>query len=405
MRIVVANKFWYRRGGAESVVLAEAAALSEAGHEVAHFATAHPDNEPSPWSSYFPPYLELGGGAALTPSEKAVAAARLFHNGGGRAESSGRCSTSSGRTSSTPTGTTRQLSPSILLEARRRRVPVVQSLHDCHKVCPADLLLRAGGEACLPPRCRGLWYGPAVTNRCLKASAAVSALAAAELCFQRARHVYDRCVTRFISPSAFLAGVMADGGWTTPVDVVRNAVELRAEPPRPGRAFVYAGRLAAGKGLEVLCEAAGRAGVALSVAGDGPLRAPLAAGFPGVTFLGRLTQEDVRSLLRTARAAVLPSTCVENAPMALVEAMAAGAPVVATMTGGVPELVEDGREGLLVPPGDVEALARALSRLDDDAAYAAALGEAGRRRASREHGMPLHLEGVLAAYEKAIEAT
>ena len=80
MRILVANKFWYRRAGLERVMFDEIGWLEDAGHEVAHFSTQHPENDASPWSDYFAPYLEIGPQTTLTPREKAIAVERMFWN-------------------------------------------------------------------------------------------------------------------------------------------------------------------------------------------------------------------------------------------------------------------------------------------------------------------------------------
>jgi len=77
MRVVMAANWWYRRGGLGAVMLDEAAGLEARGHEVVPFAAAHPDNVGTPWSRYFPPFLELSDdGRGLGPAAKAEAAER-----------------------------------------------------------------------------------------------------------------------------------------------------------------------------------------------------------------------------------------------------------------------------------------------------------------------------------------
>lgn len=403
MRVLVANKFWYRRGGLEQVMFDEIDALTCAGHEVAHFSTAHPRNQASPFSDYFVPYLDLGGQLVLTPGQKVTAALRLFDNA--EAAKRFRRLVRDFRPDVVHAhGIHRQLSPSILEVARREGVPVVQTLHDMHKLCPEDRLLRAGSEACVPPRCGKLWYGAAVTNRCAHGSAAVSALAACELAYQRMRGVYERCVARYLSPSRFLAERMRESGWRrTPIDILRNPV-APGESGEAGDYFLYAGRLAQEKGIDKLLEAADIARLHVIVAGDGPMRERLRERFPNAEFVGHLEPAGVRSLLRHARAAVLPSTCVENAPLAVLEAMASGVPVIATAVGGVPELLDDGVEGLLVPPGDVAALQKALVRLASNPDYGKSLGAAGRSRAAHVNGIDRHLDGLLEAYASVMGA-
>jgi glycosyltransferase involved in cell wall biosynthesis len=120
------------------------------------------------------------------------------------------------------------------------------------------------------------------------------------------------------------------------------------------------------------------------------------AAEPGVEWLGRL--EDVRSVWRRAHIAVLPSTYGEGLPKALLEAAACGRPIVAADMPGTREIVRPGETGLLVPPGDVAALAGAIAALAADPARRSALGQAGRALVEREFAEPLVAEATLALY-------
>lgn len=407
MRVLVVNKFWYRRGGLERVMFDEAAWLEAAGHEVAHFSTAHPDNEPSPYSDYFAPYLELGAGGRLGARDAVRAGVRLFHN-----RPAARCVTrliAEFRPDVVHAhGVHRQLSPSVLTAARRRGVPVVQTLHDYHKVCPADTLLLAGRAPCEPRRCRTYWYGAAVRHRCVRGSVGASVLSAAETTYQRTRRAYEHAVSCFICPSGFLASVMRDAGVAPDrLRVVANAmglpqVEAEERPAGGPGSFLYAGRLAPEKGVGVFLEAAQAADVRVVVAGDGPFAQTLGSRGARGEFRGRVGGAELERLVEGARAVVVPSVCLENAPMAVLEAMAAGTPVIASRIGGIPELIDDGVEGILVEPGDVGDLAAALRRLTDEPETARAMGERGRARVMRDFTPERHLEGLLDAYEHAI---
>ena len=136
--------------------------------------------------------------------------------------------------------------------------------------------------------------------------------------------------------------------------------ELRRKFGLEGPTLVFAGRLTAQKSLGVGIEAARRAGVSLVIAGDGPDRASLEALGYG-RFLGPLSRHEVLELFRAGDASLL-SSAWENFPHTVVESLAVGTPVIATRTGGVAEVLEDGVNGLVVEPGDVEALAAAISR-------------------------------------------
>lgn len=161
----------------------------------------------------------------------------------------------------------------------------------------------------------------------------------------------------------------------------------RPAPETPAH-LLFVGRLAAVKGVPVLLEALqGLIGdhpdLRLTLVGDGPERdglERLAAGLGNhVDFVGYRSQDEVAALLREATALVLPSFA-EGLPVVLMEALAARLPVVTTRIAGVAELVEDGKSGLLVPPGDLVALRAALARVLGDPVMRARMGAAGRAK-------------------------
>lgn len=179
-----------------------------------------------------------------------------------------------------------------------------------------------------------------------------------------------------VVPSEYLATIAR--GWGLDADrivVVPNpapSVEAVSPSPLEPNTFVFAGRLTRQKALRTAMDALAQVpGARLLLIGDGPERAKLErhaheSGLNGrVSFAGARTRADVLSALAGARAAVLSSDW-ENFPHGAVEALAVGTPVVATAVGGVPEIVRDGVNGLLVPPGDPASLARALRLLVED---------------------------------------
>lgn len=173
---------------------------------------------------------------------------------------------------------------------------------------------------------------------------------------------------------------------------IRNGIDVlrfRYTGPRADGPAVFVGRLATAKAVDVLLEATARAVQAepsfrLEIAGDGPCRDDLVAladriGLAGhVRFLGVVS--DVPGVLARGSQFVL-SSLSEGIPLVALEAMSVGLPVVATSVGGLPEVVEDGETGLLVPPRDPEALARAMLRLYRDPDLCSELGRTARARA------------------------
>ncbi len=200
---------------------------------------------------------------------------------------------------------------------------------------------------------------------------------------RKARNRALRRVNHLVCPSSYLAELAV--GWGVPrerVTVLPNAApplpalpdreEARARLDVDGPMLAFAGRVTKQKSLGVALAALSQVeDVSLLVAGDGPdlpeVRTRVAElDLDGrVRFLGPLGRDEVLTLFRAADASLVTSSW-ENFPHTVVEALAVGTPVIATSVGGVPELVRDGVNGLLVPPGDVEAVARAIRRLLDD---------------------------------------
>ena len=204
------------------------------------------------------------------------------------------------------------------------------------------------------------------------------------------RNAALRRARRVVVPSAYLRDLAV--GWGVAAErltVVPNpAPPLARLPARDearrtlglnGFTLATAGRLTRQKALGDALEAVARVGaVSLVVAGDGPERRSLerqasALGIADrVRFSGPLSRDQVLTLYRAADAA-LSTSAWENLPHSVVEALAVGTPVVATAVGGVPEVVRNGENGLLVPAGDVDSIAGAIGRLAGDEALRAAL--------------------------------
>jgi phosphatidyl-myo-inositol alpha-mannosyltransferase len=202
-------------------------------------------------------------------------------------------------------------------------------------------------------------------------------------------------------------------------EIVPNGVDTRrfadAEPAElpEGTRLLFVGRLDSRKGFPVAVRAfarlAGTEGrdLRLIVVGDGPERDAV-EGLPGalrsrVTMLGTLANEDLPPIAAGADLFLGPATGGESFGVVLIEAMAAGLPVVASDTPGYDEVVRDGVDGLLVPPSDPDALAVAAGRVLDDPELSARLAAAGRERA-RTYDWSVVVPRIEALYERARRA-
>ena len=190
--------------------------------------------------------------------------------------------------------------------------------------------------------------------------------------------------------------------------------DLRVGPPPAGAngAFRLAcvGQLQPAKGYHLLLEAlaalaaAGRA-VTLTIVGDGPDRDALLAHAgrlalgQRVAFVGALNQEGVRKVYACTDAFVLASFA-EGVPVVLMEAMAAGVPCVATRITGIPELIRDGVDGLLVTPSSVDELAHAIGRLIDEPGLRATLARSARRRVAEQYNLTTNVQRLADVFRR-----
>ena len=237
--------------------------------------------------------------------------------------------------------------------AREAGARTVLHLHNYRLVCAVGTCFTRG-EDCT--RCHGRWTLPGARLNCRGASRAESAVYAAGLARQQRR--LTAAADAFVVPSAFALGRLRElgaplGDRARVIPSVQRAFADR--PVRDGTYALAVGRLTAEKGFEDAVRGCERAGVPLVVAGDGPDAARL-EGLAGAatTCLGRVTPERLAELRAGAAVAIVPSRYAEILPLAALEAMAAGLPVVAAASGGLAEIVP--AEGLY-PPGDADALA------------------------------------------------
>ncbi len=357
MKILLVNRYHYPVGGTETYLFALDRMLREAGHQVRHFSAADPRNLPCGEAEFF--------ARPLDPQKRPFDAARMLWNG----EAARKLDALLARERPDVAHLNlvhHSLTLSILGPLARRKIPVVWTVHDLLPLCPNHLMLRAGKpcEDCL----RG-GYRACLLHRCVGGSVSKSLAGSFETWAARRLRLYDK-VGCFIAPSECYRALLERAGFS------RASVLHLPNPLPPGTAFdytppegdyiLYCGRLSEEKGLFPLLEAAKRLGAPLVVAGEGPLKSALEAaaarGGSRVTFRGRVEGEALRKLYRGAKCVAVPSLWREASGYAACEAMAMGRVVAASRAGGLAEHVADGETGFLVPPGDADALTKALSR-------------------------------------------
>ncbi|HEX3974776.1 MAG TPA: glycosyltransferase [Solirubrobacteraceae bacterium] len=405
MRVLLVNKFFRPGAGAETSFLHTRRLLQERGHDVIDFAMRDDANLPSPYASFFAPSRSYAADVPLR--ERAAHALSSVYSPAAR-RAIARLLDAHRPDVAHLHNVYHQLTLSIVDELASRRVPIVLTMHDWKIACPAYTLFTEG-EVCR--RCPTGNVASAVRHRCVKSSAAASAIAATEAIVAHRRGSYEK-VQRFIAPSRFAVGVAALAGVAEakvthiPNFLPDDELNVTARSDDAGARLLYAGRLEATKGIRGLLAAFARVRTpaTLRIAGRGELEEEVraaAAADPRISYLGLLPRDELYAEIDAARAVVLPSLYEDNGPLIILEAQARAKAMIVTDRGGPPEFVRHDETGLVVDPASPVSLAAAMERLAGDADLARTLGARAQQDVRREHSAARHYELLSRTYADA----
>ncbi|MDI3513651.1 MAG: hypothetical protein PWP40_880 [Rhodocyclaceae bacterium] len=394
------NNYHYRRGGSDAVYLEHAALLESIGWRNAFFSMHHPRNFETPWSKYFIDELEFGHSYSL--SQKLLMASKVVYS----LEAQRKLKR---LLQDFPADVAHlhciyhHLSPSILTTLRDAGVPVVMTAHDLKIACPAYKMLNSDG---ICERCRDGSLFNVVKQRCIRNSLAASAVVWAESTLHRWLNTYQSKTSRIVVPSQFYVNKFIEWGWPKEkLTYIPNYIDSFQYIPEynSGDYFLYFGRLAPEKGVATLMRAAKASNVKLKIVGIGPLEADLKAlqeNLQGdIHFLGYRSGSELQSLIRGARATVLPSEWYENAPMSILESYALGTPVIGAQIGGIPEMIIEGETGWTFKSGDVDELTGLISRVAKyPSSHLEETGRAARGYVQDKFSRSGYVESTLALY-------
>lgn len=392
MRILqVHNRYRSAMPSGENLVVdREGKALADAGHEVLRFG--RDSDEIEHWSAV----------------KKAALPARVVWSSGARRDLTAALRRNRPDVAHVH-NTFPLLSASVLYACRDAGVPVVATLHNYRLVCASGDLFRQGAT------CHDCMYRlpvPGLVHGCYRGSRAATApLVVANVAHRKAWR-------SLVSAYVFISAAQRDlhAGLHLPQDrvFVRHNMIPRQDVPLVPRepVVVYAGRLDEVKGVRLLMAAWDRyraispdPGLRLVIAGSGSLQREVAAwasARPSVQMTGHVPAAEVAELRSRARAVIVPSVWEEPFGLVVVESMAAGSPPIAAGHGSLVELVTPGVDGVLFPPGDAEALARAVAGIETDPGKYESYGKQARETYEQRFNPEHSLRHLLEIYGFAI---
>jgi glycosyltransferase involved in cell wall biosynthesis len=297
------------------------------------------------------------------------------------------------------------ISPSVLGAAGEFSLPVVATLHNYRLMCSNGLLFRDGAPCEL---CVGRSAWPGVVHRCYRDSRVASMPVALGIEAHTRLKTWTRGVSAFVALSQFARHKFIEAG--LPAQRIHVKPNFVLPPSRiregSGGFALFVGRLSPEKGVDLLIEAWSSELGRLLIVGEGRDAVELekrgVRHGPSVQFLGPLSHERTMQLLRKARALVVPSRSFEGFPLVVAEAYAHAVPVIAPAAGVFPEIVRDGKSGLLFVPGDSDSLrARVVELMDPSTSRR--LGETARQLYEGRYAPRRNLGLLLNIYEQVIE--
>ena len=367
MKILMVNKFLYPRGGCETYMLNLAEELKAKGHEVEYFGmydenntvgnslglyTTNMDFHSKGLARFLYVFKIIYSFEAKRKIEKVLDDFKpdVVHMN----------------------NINFQLTPSIIYAVKKRNIPLVQTVHDYQMICPNHLLY-SFGEVKPCERCISGSKFNCFKYNCIHGSKVKSLIGSIEAKLYSILKTYKK-VDLYICPSKFLEEKLLSASelYKGKTLALHNFIEKKPMPQKivPEKPYVaFASRLSKEKGVDLLCETAKMLPeYSFIVAGSGPDGECL-KDIPNITMKGFLTGDELISLMANAKVMLLPSVWYENCPLSILETHSFGVPVITMNSGGMAELVEDGKTGALINEPTPEAIAEAIRRCFEDEEY------------------------------------
>lgn len=357
MKVLLIDVYNFNKGGAETVCFNTGKMLEEHGHKVVYFTLKWKNNNPSPYSKYFPESKETRRGPLrqvknminyfyhfeatqkieqLIVDEKPdIAHIHLMWG---------------------------QITPSIFPVLKKYNIPILFTVHDYRIVCPAYTFRNGKGQIC--EECQGKHFYKCFINTCTKGSKLMSVVMATEQYFRNAFFNPVKNIDGFIYVSNFAKNIQEKympAVKNVPNIVLYNFSTSIAEQSKKmpvDKYFLFFGRLSYEKGVKTLLKAFEKLpDYKLRIVGTGPLEAELklmkqTRKIDNVEFCGYKTGKELSDLVVGAYFVIVPSEWYENNPMTIIEAYSVGTPVIGARIGGIPEIVVDSNTGFQFESGN-----------------------------------------------------
>ena len=406
MKILQVNKYHYYRAGAEKYYLDISHKLEEKGHQVAYFSMLDEKNLDTKWNKYFVSKLDFH---KLSLKDKIKLPGRIIYSLEAKRKFKQIIKDFKPDIIHAH-NIYHHISPSIFTVAKKEKIPVVLHLQDYKLICPNYNIYSKGKNHW--DYCGGRFYR-CFLNKAFKNSYLQSFLVSLEYFIHHyILNIYNKNVSTFIAPSLFMKDKLKKfHPKAKNIKVINNHVkdnEIENKISNPGNYWLYFGRLAEEKGVQDLITAFSKINdeSTLKILGEGPYEKELKQITNQldlnhkVEFLGKKQGSELKGIIKKSKTVIIPSIWPENFPFALLESLAMAKPAIVSKSGGMPEIIDHQKNGLVFETGNIDDLINKMLQIDK-LDYQKMSQEA--LKSSQKYNLNKTIEELLNLYKKVLK--
>lgn len=367
MKILLINKFHYMRGGSETYYFAQAEALRAKGHDVICFAMQDERNLPCKEEKYFPPNVDYNGSYAIKAE---ISTVKNFFYSKPAAKKMEELIEAEHPDVAHIGLLHRQITFSVVEVLKKHNIPIVMTMHDLIFACPNYTML-TNGQICKD--CVNGSVVNCIKKKCVKGSTFKSVLAACEKLYLFHKKYYD-LIDLYITECDCYKKLMVSSQVTkSRIITMTNFLPISQKYGFESNYQdyeLYFGRFSREKGILTLLKAHKASGCKyrLMLVGAGPIQNEIESyikenRLTNIELPGAVYGDEMEKIIEGAKVIIIPSEWYENCPYALLQSIAKGKIVIASRTGGLSELINEGKTGFLFEPGNVDDLAAKIAKV------------------------------------------
>lgn len=405
MKILQINKFFYIKGGTDRYFFEVVKLLRNHGHRVASFSMQDKRNIKSRWSKYFVSNISFEDTEIRGSIYKII---RMIYSVEARRKISVLLDIWKPDIAHLHS-IYHHLSPSILIELKKRNIPIVQTLHDYHLISPNHSLFhkRQVCEITKPDR-----FYKALFHKCVKDSFLATGAEILEKYIHKYLGWEKNNIDYFLVPSEFMKNKLIE--YNLPEEKLihlPNFVNYHnfRRVSQKEEYILYFGRLSSEKGLMFLLHALSNLpNIKLKIIGSGPEMNSLrdecrVLKLQNIEFLGFKEGKSLVEIIENCKFSILPSLWYENCPISVLESSILEKPVIASKIGGIQEMIKDSYNGFLFEPGNIEDCREKILKLWNNTALCRKMGKNAREYVEKNFGPEEHYRKLMEIYQMAIK--